>query len=180
MATYSASPQPFKGDPTKLRLGPASITFDNANLGYTLNDSVSIQIDQESTEIQPDQSALPLKDIITGMVLNVSMTLGEVTKDNLKLLPGFDNDGNLVNPMGVDLLDGAKELIVYPLSDADTLMYVFPKASPLMSGPMVFARETPQGLELNFKCYFDNSEDEGSEVAMYILDKPEGSANGGT
>lgn len=163
MASYS--PQTFKGSPEALRLGPASITYGDRNLGYTLNDSVSIQIDQESTEIQPDQASLPLKDIITGMNLNVTMTLGEVSSDNINMLPGFNN-GKLSDPMGTDLLAGSKALIVYPLSSADGNMYVFPKASPMMSGPMAFARETPQGLELTFKCYFDSA-----DGAMQIVSK---------
>ena len=155
MASYTA--QTFQGNPEALRLGPASITYGTRNLGYTLNDSVSIQIDQESTEIQPDQASLPLKDIITGMNLNVTMTLGEVTSENINMLPGFEN-GVLKDPMGTDLFSTSKALIVYPLSSADSNMYIFPKASPMMSGPMAFARETPQGLELTFKCYFDSSD----------------------
>ena len=163
MASYS--PQTFKGSPEALRLGPASITYGDRNLGYTLNDSVAIQIDQESTEIQPDQASLPLKDIITGMNLNVTMTLGEVSSENINMLPGFKN-GKLEDPIGTDLLAGSKALIVYPLSSADSNMYIFPKASPMMSGPMAFARETPQGLELTFKCYFDSA-----DGAMQIVSK---------
>lgn len=150
------NPVDFAGDASDLHLGPASITYNGSNLGYTLNDSVSIQIEQESTEILPDQSSLPVKDIITGMTLNVTMTLGEVTTSNLALLPGFSG-GTLSDPMGTDLLTGAKELILYPLSDGDTNVYTFPKASPMMTGPIQFARTTPQGLELNFKCYFDSA-----------------------
>lgn len=150
------NPVEFAGDASDLHLGPASITYNGSNLGYTLNDSVSIQVEQESTEILPDQSSLPVKDIITGMTLNVTMTLGEVTTANLDLLPGFSG-GTLSDPMGTDLLTGAKELILYPLSDGDTNVYTFPKASPMMTGPIQFARTTPQGLELNFKCYFDSA-----------------------
>ena len=150
------NPATFVGDASDIHLGPASITYNGNNLGYTLNDSVSIQIEQESTEILPDQSSLPVKDIITGMTLNVTMTLGEVTTDNLNLLPGFSG-GTLSDPMGTDLLTGAKELILYPVSDGDTNVYTFPKASPMMTGPIQFARTTPQGLELNFKCYFDSA-----------------------
>ena len=150
------NPATFVGDASDIHLGPASITYNGTNLGYTLNDSVSIQIEQESTEILPDQSSLPVKDIITGMTLNVTMTLGEVTTANLNLLPGFSG-GTLSDPMGTDLLTGAKELILYPLSDGDTNVYTFPKASPMMTGQIQFARTTPQGLELNFKCYFDSA-----------------------
>jgi len=69
------NPVEFAGNASDLHLGPASVTYNGKNLGYTLNDSVSIQIEQESTEILPDQSSLPVKDIITGMTLNVTMTL---------------------------------------------------------------------------------------------------------
>ena len=152
-----STPKEFQGSPSDLRLGPASITYGDRNLGYTLNDSVSISLEQTSTPIQPDQASLPLKDIITGMNLEVSLTLGEVTRQNLKMLPGFDEDGNFKDPIGIDLLAIAKELIVAPISSDDDNIYVFPKATPLLNGPLGFARETPQGLELNFKCFVDSS-----------------------
>lgn len=160
------SPVTFAGSASDLRLGPASITYNGRNLGYTLNDSVSIQLEQTSTEIQPDQASLPLKDIITGMTLTISMTLGEVTKENISMIPGFDGAGKLTDPIGIDMLAVAKELIVFPLSSADENMYIFPKASPMMTGPMQFARETPQGLELTFKAYVDSS-----DMAMEIAAK---------
>ena len=67
----------FNGDPSTLHMGPASITYDGVNLGYTLNDSVAINVNMTSTPILPDQASLPVKDIITNLEVTVTMTLGE-------------------------------------------------------------------------------------------------------
>lgn len=147
-----ATPVNFTGDAENLRLGPCSVTYGTANLGYTLNDSVSISLAQETAEIRPDQSATPVKDIIISQDLMVRMTLGEITVDRFNMVPGFDA-GQLKEAIGIDLLDKGAELILYPMSTADTKMYVFPKATPFISGDISFARNTPQGLELTFKCY---------------------------
>ena len=57
----------FPGDPKTLHMGPASITYCGNNLGYTLNDSVAINVNMTSTPILPDQVSLPVKDIITNL-----------------------------------------------------------------------------------------------------------------
>ena len=127
----------FVGDPSTLHMGPASITFNGNNLGYTLNDSVAINVNMTSTPILPDQASLPVKDIITNLEVTVTMTLGEVSSANLALLPGVSG-GAGKDPVGIDLLDVAKELIVTPLEAGNGIAWTFPKASPLMDGPVPF------------------------------------------
>lgn len=144
----------FTGDPSTLHMGPASITYNGNNLGYTLNDSVAINVNMTSTPILPDQASLPVKDIITNLEVTITMTLGEVSADNLALIPGVAS-GEGKDPVGTDLLDVAKELIVTPLEAGNGIAWTFPKASPLMDGPVPFQRTTPQGLQLVFRAYVD-------------------------
>lgn len=146
----------FNGDPSTLHMGPASITFNGANLGYTLNDSVAINVNMTSTPILPDQASLPVKDVITNLEVTVTMTLGEVSSDNLALIPGVA-DGAGKDPVGIDLFDVAKELIVTPLEKGNGIAWTFPKASPLMDGPVPFQRTTPQGLQLVFRAYVESA-----------------------
>lgn len=146
----------FNGDPSTLHMGPASITFGGNNLGYTLNDSVAINVNMTSTPILPDQASLPVKDIITNLEVTVTMTLGEVSSANLELLPGISG-GKGTDPVGIDLLDVAKELIVTPLEAGNGIAWTFPKASPLMDGPVPFQRNTPQGLQLVFRAYAESA-----------------------
>lgn len=146
----------FVGDPSTLHMGPASITFNGNNLGYTLNDSVAINVNMTSTPILPDQASLPVKDIITNLEVTVTMTLGEVSSANLALIPGV-SAGEGKDPVGIDLLDVAKELIVTPLEAGNGIAWTFPKASPLMDGPVPFQRTTPQGLQLVFRAYVESA-----------------------
>lgn len=146
----------FNGDPSTLHMGPASITYGGVNLGYTLNDSVAINVNMTSTPILPDQASLPVKDVITNLEVTVTMTLGEVSSDNLALLPGVSG-GAGKDPVGIDLLDVAKELIVTPLEKGNGIAWTFPKASPLMDGPVPFQRTTPQGLQLVFRAYVESA-----------------------
>ena len=146
----------FPGDPSTLHMGPASITYGGNNLGYTLNDSVAINVNMTSTPILPDQASLPVKDIITNLEVTVTMTLGEVSSSNLALLPGVSG-GAGKDPVGIDLRDVAGALIVTPLKAGNGIAWTFPKASPLMDGPVPFQRTTPQGLQLVFRAYVESS-----------------------
>lgn len=146
----------FIGDPSTLHMGPASISFAGNNLGYTLNDSVAINVNMTSTPILPDQASLPVKDVITNLEVTVTMTLGEVSSSNLALIPGVSG-GAGEDPVGIDLRDVAKVLIVTPLEAGNGIAWTFPKASPLMDGPVPFQRTTPQGLQLVFRAYVESA-----------------------
>lgn len=157
-------PVPFVGDPTKIKMGPASVTFKPAgvgataiNLGYTLNDSVSFNVTMNTTPVQPDQSSTPVLEPITSVEPVIDMELADCSADKLKLLPGGDATG-LKDPIGVNLRDHAGELILVPLDENDTRVFRFPAAAPLLNGAMSFMRETPSALPIQFKCYKDSSD----------------------
>lgn len=146
----------FTGNPADIHMGPAAVFYDDICLGYTLNDSVKINMSVTPTPITPDQASLPIKDIITEMEASVDVTLGEVNMKNLNLLPGVA-DGVFSDPIGIDMKSIAKELKIVPLDESDTKVYTMPKASPALSDGISFMKTTPQGLSLNFKVYVDDN-----------------------
>ena len=149
-------------DASKLHMGPAKVTWDGKPLGYTLNDSVKINMSNETTPVTPDQASLPVMDVITGTTVTVDATFGQV-EDIISLLPGAGEDG-LVDPGGIDLKQIAKVLVIepYDVNANDDLVpsgvtYTFPKASPIVTDGIQFAKATPQGIALSFKVYADDT-----------------------
>ena len=145
-------PASFTPNPGDIKMGPAIVIYDGNQLGYTMNDSVSINLTQETTPIQPDQASVPIADRVTGMECNVDMELGKTDKDIIKLIPGGDESG-VKDPTGIDMLATGKKLEIYPLDTNDTRAFIFDKATPVLNGAINFARETPSALPLQFKCY---------------------------
>lgn len=145
-------------DPSKLHMGPAEATWDGTHLGYTLNDSVKINMSTETTPVTPDQASLPIMDVVTGTTITVDATFAQV-EDILGLLPGADETG-LKDPGGIDLKQYAKPLVLkpYDVNPDDDLIpsgytYTFPKACPIVTDGIQFAKTTPQGITLSFKVY---------------------------
>lgn len=153
----------FVGNPADIHMGPAAVFFkpegatESRCLGYTLNDSVKINMSVTPTPITPDQASLPIKDIITEMEVSVDVTLGEVNMDNLNLLPGVE-EGVFSDPIGLDMKAIAGELTIIPIDKSDTKVYTMPKASPALSDGISFMKTTPQGLSLNFKVYVNDDD----------------------
>ena len=146
----------FVGDPSDIHMGPAALYYNGRCLGYTLNDSVKINVSMTPTPITPDQSSLPIKDIITEMSASVDVTLGEVNADNLNMIPGVTN-GSFADPIGIDMKAIAKELIIIPMDSSDTNKYTLPSVCPSLADGISFVKNTPQGLVLNFKAYTDST-----------------------
>jgi len=150
------SRQTFTPNPSKIKMGPAIVIYNGNQLGYTMNDSVSINLTQETTPIQPDQASVPIADRVTGMECTVDLELGDASKDIIKLIPGGDSTG-IQDPTGIDMLKTGKILEIYPLDTNDTRAFVFRKSTPVLNGAINFARETPSALPLQFKCYLESA-----------------------
>lgn len=146
----------FTGNPADIHMGPAALFYNGRCLGYTLNDSVKINLSMTPTPITPDQASLPLKDIITEMEASVDATLGEVNEENLNLLPGVES-GSFTDPIGIDMKAISKEMRIVPIDSSDTKVYVLPQVCPSLSDAISFMKTTPQGLSLNFKAYVDSA-----------------------
>lgn len=156
----------FNGNPADIHMGPAAVFYDGRCLGYTGNDSVKINMSNTTTPITPDQSSLPIKDIITEMEASVDVELWQVDEENLGILPGY-TDGKFKDPIGIDMKAIAKEMLIVPLDESDTKTYTLPKVSPSLTDGIAFAKTTPQGLALNFKAYVD--ETEGANQGAYLI-----------
>lgn len=167
----------FVGNPKDIHMGPAALFYgaEKRCLGYTLNDSVKINMSTTPTPITPDQSSLPLKDIITEMEVSIDVTLGEVTMENLDILPGVEG-GVFKDPIGIDMKAVADQLIIVPMDKSDTNIYTFPKVSPSLSDGISFMKTTPQGLSLNFKAYVDETEGDTKGAYLVVTQKEDAGA----
>lgn len=155
-------------DPTKIHMGPAEATWGGEHLGYTLNDSVKVNIPTETTPVTPDQASLALMDVVTSTNVTVDATFAQV-EDILKLMVGVEADetnGGFIfkDPGGIDLKQHAKELVLtpYDVNPSDDIVpsgmvYTFPKACPVVTDGFTFAKATPQGITLSFKVYADEN-----------------------
>ena len=153
-------------DPTKIHMGPAEVSWGGEHLGYTLNDSVKVNIPTETTPVTPDQASLALMDVVTSTNVTVDATFAQV-EDILKLMVGVEADEvdggyRFRDPGGIDLKQHAKELILtpYDVNPSDDvvpagMVYTFPKACPVVTDGFTFAKATPQGVTLSFKVYAD-------------------------
>ena len=146
----------FTGNPADIHMGAAAVYYDARCLGYTGNDSVKINQSITPTPITPDQTSLPIKDIITEMSVDVDVTLWEISSDNVNMLPGVEN-GQFKDPIGIDMKAVAKTLRIVPLDTADPNVWELPSACPVITDGIGFVKNTPQGFGLNFKAYTDSS-----------------------
>ncbi len=145
-------------DPTKLHMGPAKVTWGGTHLGYTLNDSVKVSMSTETTPVTPDQTSLPVMDVVTSTTVTVEATFAQI-EDILQILPGATETG-LKDSGGMDLKQFAEELVLepYDVNEEDDIRatgytYTFPKACPIVTDGFSFAKTTPQGITLSFKVY---------------------------
>jgi hypothetical protein len=154
-------------DASKIHMGPASVTWGDTHLGYTLNDSVKVNIPTETTPVTPDQASLAIMDVVTSTAVTVEATFAQV-EDILQLMTGVEADADtggyvFKDPGGVDLKQIAKPLVLapYDINAEDDitpsgLVYTFPKACPVVTDGFSFAKTTPQGITLSFKVYADD------------------------
>ena len=119
----------FVGDPSDIHMGPAALYYNGRCLGYTLNDSVKINVTMTPTPITPDQSSLPIKDIITEMAASVDATLAEVNADNLNMIPGVTN-GSFADPIGIDMKSIARLWSSFRWTQATTTSTRFRASAP--------------------------------------------------
>jgi hypothetical protein len=100
-------------------------------------------------------------DVVTGTTITVDATFAQV-EGILEILPGADEEG-LKDPGGLDLKQFAKPLVLkpYDVNPEDDITptgytYTFPKACPIVTDGIQFAKTTPQGITLSFKVYADD------------------------
>lgn len=152
-------------DPTKIHMGPATVSYGGVDLGYTLNDSVKVNISTETTPVTPDQASLPIMDVITNTTATVEVTFGQVTDVLEKLIgveAGEDGAFKFKDPGGTDLKQASDTLVLtpYDINTGDDIIpsgitYTFPKACPTVTDGFQFAKTTPQGITITFKIYPD-------------------------
>ena len=154
-------------DTNNVKLGVCKITFDGVDLGYTKG-GVEVSVATETYKVEVDQfGKSSISEVIMGRECKVKVPLAETTLANLvKVMPGATlvTDGtdankkrvDVVNAVGVNLLDVAKVLILHPQALADndySQDFNIPIAAT--AGALTFAYKLDQEriFDVNFTAY---------------------------
>lgn len=155
------------GDPTKLRLGPAVVTYNGVDIGYTALET-PIEIDDTPKEVEvfaAQEGETPVDAILTGHTCTVTVASVEVTPEKLALaIPNAVQVGGRVaikNLVGQSLRALAHPLKITrlvagaPSTDPDDIL-TFYACSP-MAGPVKqsFNAKKQQELTIKFRAWKD-------------------------
>jgi len=152
-----------------LELGPCGVFFGTAgsevDLGKT-HGGVTVRITDDRTDLKSDQFGTSAEDtVITGTLVEVEMSLAEVTFDELAIALNQTKFGSLLtggvpgeNNVGTSMLDNAEQLVLKKYVDgaisADEINWVtFPAACPVSDVELTYDAENQRVLKLVFKCF---------------------------
>jgi hypothetical protein len=148
-------------------LGVVDVTFNNVNLGKTL-DEASIEFIEDIKDIFFAQDGTQPNDKIpTGQAYQVTMKMGQPTWARLKeVLRGLTVLGNSAK-LGRDIYrsgrDNFSKILILKRVDSDgnpstdwLYRLVFYKAMPMVNGPLgAFGPDTQREVEVVFYCFYD-------------------------
>lgn len=150
-------------DPDNIYLGPCNVSWNGTDLGFTMDNSVTITSELATSKITPDQSGSPVKEYVTGQDVMISMTLGETDREKLKLVmygtydTGTNNGVAFADPIGTNILASAGELIITPMDVTNPNVYIAPKASPKTNLNIAFSKEAATTAPIVFQAYPDTT-----------------------
>lgn len=111
-----------------VKMGPCTVTFGGADLGYT-SGGVKVSYKAETKDITVDQEDTPVGIVVTGQSIEVTIPLAEQNLERLAgLLPGATFvQGTPITKIkmvlsgeaGVNLTSLAKKLVITPLVPGD-------------------------------------------------------------
>lgn len=153
-------------------LGVVQLEFNNVDLGKTMEDT-TIEPDQDIKDILYQQDGTKAADKVrTGIVFIVRCKIAEITTARYKeVMSGItvSGDGNAVK-IGRELYRSmktyeAKVLKVQRVDSEgsvttnDDHIIVFYKAIPIVTGTIDWGADTQRGLEIEFHCMWDETEE---------------------
>jgi hypothetical protein len=152
-------------------LGVVQLEFDNLDLGKTMEDT-TIEPDQDIKDILYQQDGTKAADLVrTGILFIVKCKIGIINTSRLtKVFSGItkSGDGNAVK-IGRELYRSMKtyEAKVLKVKRVDSEgevttnddhIIVFYKAIPVVTGTIDWGADTQRGLEIEFRCMWDEDE----------------------
>lgn len=165
-------------DTANVKVGVCTLSFDGTDLGYTKGGS-QVSVTTDTYTVTVDQFGnTPIKEVITGRMVNVTTPLAETTLEQMAtLMPGatlVTGAGGakveVTDAVGTDLLAIAKELVLHPqnlpANDASE-DFVIPKAAT--AGSIDFGYELDS--ERVYNCEWKGYPDPTTRVLFIYGDK---------
>lgn len=148
-------------------LGVCDAVFGATDLGATKG-GVTVKITTNTHEVKVDQYGdTPIKDIITGTIVEVTVPMAETDLDRLKAMMPQSSAvtassvtvGVLVTSgVNTDLLDYAGQLKLHPTGVASNITkedFIAFKAAPIPSFTFKYSTDEERVYEVTFRCYPD-------------------------
>ena len=147
------------GTATNIVLGPASISVDAVDLGFT---SGGVQVTHEFTskDVKADQSVGTVKTFRTDETMNVKTKLLEITLENIRIafnLPGANLVGSTLT-LGYDSSCTVNEhalILVGVGLNCGVRTWTFHRCISVGSKELTFDRENETVLGVEFNCLKD-------------------------
>lgn len=149
------------GTPANVKMGVCNVTYDSVDLGYT-SGGVSCAYTADTTEIEVDQEAFPIKEVVTKQSFEVTVPMAEhdLTKlskvfPDCTLTPAGDGttatlalDGGVTNiTPSVD-----KALVLTPVDGDNEEVITIGNASVAPSFDFAFEKDNARVYEVTFKA----------------------------
>lgn len=157
--------------PANVKIGVCNVNYNGVDLGYT-SGGVSVSYSADTNEVEVDQEAYPIKEIITKQTFEVTVPMAEYNLEIFKdLLPGatFTAASEGTSTATLALSGG----VVNITSETDTPLIV----TPIEGGPeevitiinatvsptleFSFEKDNARVYEITFKASAPNAEDAG-------------------
>jgi hypothetical protein len=137
-------------DATKVKMGVCQVTYGSTDLGYTAG-GVTISYSVETEEVEVDQEAFPIKEIVTSQSFEVTVPMAEY---NLSVLKDVFPDATFTAGDGTTTSDKLELSggVVDMSSDTDSALTITPTDSSASNSETIIlgnAQVSPQ-LEFSF------------------------------
>jgi hypothetical protein len=152
-------------------LGVVQLEFDTLDMGKTMEDT-TVERDEDVKDILYQQDGTKPADYVkTGLLYLVKAKFAEISTDKLKKIMDditLSGDGNSVK-LGRELYRSLKEYEAKVLkikrvdsegdqTANDDYILVFYQAIPIVTGPIEWGADTQRGVEVEFRCVWDENE----------------------
>lgn len=155
--------------PANVKIGVCNVSYNGTDLGYT-SGGVSISYSADTNEVEVDQEAYPIKEIITKQNFEVTVPMAEYNLEIFKeLLPGTTlTTGDDTTSTDTLVLSGEvtslsstidTPLVITPADGGPEETITIANATITPSLEFSFEKDNARVYEITFKASAPNSED---------------------